>query len=288
MEEEIVNGINYTRIKNKVLSYSSLKQFKRSPEHFVHYLNSKFTQTPAMVFGSLLDKMVLTPGTWEEDFVVKPEKNALLKDLVEEYGKELGRIKYDNQKADYQKWVELNAGKTFVTQEQIDTAKIITEKVFANEAAMELLNRITETQRRVEFTDKETGLKVCGYEDGKGVGLIMDLKSCQSAEPEDFLRQALKLGYHLQAGVYTEAEKHIGFEFPEYYFLAVETSEPYGIAVMRASEEFIELGKVELRSLLDNFKYCLDNKLFHQSYEFRNKFGPIILDLPYYMKKKLE
>ncbi len=278
----------YERITKKTLSYSSLKQFNKSPEHFVHYLKGGFVPTAAMIFGSLLDKMILTPGTWQDDFIVKPEKPPLKKDLVEQYGKETGAEMYIAGKANYEKWMEDNAGKTFVTQEQIDEAAFITKKVFANTEAAALLAMITSTQRRVEFTDKATGLKVCGYLDGEGDTIIMDLKSCQSAEPEKFARQACDLGYHLQAAVYLEAAKLNGFRFPEYWFLCVETAEPYGIAVIRASDEFIEYGKLELRNSLDNFKYCLDNRLFHQSYQFKNKFGPLTLELPGWLKRKIE
>lgn len=293
MENIIVNeideyGIDYTAIRKKILSYSSLKQFNKSPEHFVHYLKDKFSPTPAMIFGLLLDKMILTPGTWQEDFVVKPDKNPYLKDLEAEFGKAEGREKYEQNKITEQKWLEDNQGKTFVTQDQIDTATFITKKVFANAEAAALLSLVTQTQKRIEFTDKTTGLKVCGYEDGEGDNIIMDLKSCINADPEEFVRQAIKLGYDLQAAVYLEAAKLRSFKFPEYWFLCVETSEPYGISVIRASDEFIEYGKLTLRNSLDNFKYCLDNKLFHQSYQFRNKFGPLTLELPGWLKRKLE
>jgi PDDEXK-like uncharacterized protein DUF3799 len=285
---EIINGIDYDRIRKKILSYSSLKQFNKSPEHFVHYLNSGFKPTPAMIFGSLLDKMILTPGTWEEEFTVFPEKPPLKKDLVELHGKEIGAEMYAANKIKHEEWLTANTGKTFVTQEQIETAKFITAKVFANHEAAALLSLVTQTQKRVEFTDKATGLKVCGYEDGEGDTIIMDLKSCVSAEPEKFGRQAVDLGYDLQAAVYLEAAKLTSFKFPEYWFLCVETSEPYGISVIRASDEFIEYGKLNLRTALDNFKYCLDNKLFHQSYQFKNKFGPLTLELPSWLKRKIE
>ena len=45
------------KIKSKdiTLSFSSLKQFAKSPEHFIRYKLEKFLPTPAMIFGSLVD-----------------------------------------------------------------------------------------------------------------------------------------------------------------------------------------------------------------------------------------
>lgn len=264
--------IDYEAIRNKTLSYSSLKQFKKSPEHFMQYMLKKMEPTPAMIFGTLLDKMILTPDTWQESFTVMP---------VFDKRTTVGKI-------GYAEFVKENAGKTFIAEDDVVTAEFITEKVFKNAAAKELLDRIDRTQDMISYTDNKTGLKLRGFLDGKGDGFIMDLKSCQSADPDLFIKQAINLDYTLQAGVYLEAAARTFFEFPEYYFLCVETSAPYGISVCRASDDFIKLGKKDLRTQLDRFKYCLDNELFHQSYEFRNLFGPNILDLPGWAKKGLD
>ena len=53
------------RIENKeeYLSYSSLREFAISPRHFLRYKMKQKEQTPAMVFGSLVDCMLLTCGS---------------------------------------------------------------------------------------------------------------------------------------------------------------------------------------------------------------------------------
>lgn len=264
--------IDYQKIIDKVLSYSSLKEFMKSPEHFVQYLEKKKAPSEAMIFGSLLDRMILTPGTWQDEFTVMPHFDRRTKE-----GKE-----------GFAKFAEENKGKTFVEEDQIVKAEFITAKVMQNEQAIELLSRITQTQETIFYTDKETGLRMIAKLDGRGEDIIFDLKSCASADPDDFIKAAINFNYPLQAAVYTEAVRNKFFKFPDYYFLCVETSAPYGISVCKAGDDFIELGKQQLRKALDQFKYCLDNKLFHQSYEFKSLFGPRILELPAWAKKGLE
>jgi len=264
--------IDYEKITNKVLSYSSLKEFRKSPEHFVQYLEKKKAPSEAMILGSLVDRMVLTPGTWQDEFTVMPHFDRRTKE-----GKE-----------GFAKFTEENKGKTFVEEDVIIKAEFITAKVMQNEQAKEILSRLTQTQETIFYTDKETGLKMVAKLDGRGDNIIMDLKTCASADPEEFAKAAINFGYPLQAGVYAEAVRNRFFKFPDYYFICVETSAPYGISVCKASDDFVELGKQQLRKALEEFKYCLDNKLFHQSYEFRNLFGPHILELPPWAKKGLE
>ncbi len=276
--------IDYEAIGKRALSYSSLKEFAKSPEHFIKYISERKAPTPAMIFGSLLDSLILTPDTWGDTFVVKPEKPPYLKDLEAEHGKIKGREMYEANKVAEKDWIAANQGKTFIDAEDLEKAKKIAEKVFNHPPAMEILNQLTQTQETIYFVDPITKLKVVCKLDGRGENLIMDLKSTTSADPDDFIKSCLNFDYDLQAGVYCEGVAKKEFNFPPYYFLAVETSAPYGISICRASDEFIERGKLRLRSLLDNFKYCLDNKLFHQSYEFRSKFGPHILELPKWAK----
>lgn len=270
MEKRIVT---LEDIAKRSLSYSSIKEFRRSPEHFLHYLQYKKPPTAAQAFGSLVDKMILTPDNWEASFAVIPEKPAFLKDLVAVYGKDKGREMYDNGKLQYETFLKENAGKTLVTPQEIEEAKLITEKVWSNPAAAALLSRVTCTQNELRWTDKKTGLKMVGYLDGKGDNIILELKTTMNADPEMFAKDCIKYLYFLQAGIYCEGVKATEFEFPDFYYLAVEKTAPYGICVLKADADYINYGKQEYRRLLDSFKYCLANKLFEKSYEYRSSNG---------------
>ena len=50
-------------MKKDHLSYSALTQFKKSPNHLLAYWEGKQTRTDAMLFGSLIHKIILEPET---------------------------------------------------------------------------------------------------------------------------------------------------------------------------------------------------------------------------------
>jgi len=55
----------------------------------------------------------------------------------------------------------------------------------------------------------------------------------------------------------------------EFYFIAVEKSEPYGISVHRMSEEAQNQAFEEYMLALENFNKCLDDpELFMRTYDF--------------------
>ena len=274
-------------IEKRHLSYSSLKEFRRSPEHFIHYCTTKRPPSAAQAFGSLVDKMILTPDQWEESFVVVPEKPAFLKDLVAEHGKEKGRELYDEGKRSYEEFLAKNAGKTFVTEAEIEEAKMVTTKVWSNPASAAILERVTNTQKELRWTDRKTGLKMVSYLDGIGDGLILELKTTQNADPESFSRDCMNYLYWLQAGIYMEGIKATEFLFPDFYYLAVEKTAPYGVCILKADKKYLDYGRQEFRKLLDRFKYCLEQDLFNTSYEFKSAVGYHSLDLPGWLAKNL-
>lgn len=280
--------IDYEAIKNTILSYSSLKEFKKSPEHFLEYKFGAKKTTAAMEFGTLVDKMILTPDAWEHDFAIKPDKMPFKKDLVEEFGAKLGAEKYEDNKKVFADFLTEHNGKSLVTKEEMELAKYITKKVWRNKPAAELLNCMETFQEGFVYTDKKTGLKLRGFKDAKGPGKVVDLKTTVSADPEEFFRSCIKYDYPLQAGIYVESEKVLNFEFPDYYFLCVEKTAPFGVSVLKCSPDFIALGKQQLRHTLDSFKWALDNLMFNESYDFRSVTGYHEIELPAWIRKNLD
>ena len=57
----LIEKLNNKQVK---FSYSSLKKFYENPSSFISYKLADFERTPSMLFGTLLDCLILTP----EDF----------------------------------------------------------------------------------------------------------------------------------------------------------------------------------------------------------------------------
>ena len=70
-------------MKKDHLSYSALTQFKKSPNHLLAYWEGKQKRTDAMLFGSLIHKIILEPETFDFEYVVYQGKARRGKDWIE-------------------------------------------------------------------------------------------------------------------------------------------------------------------------------------------------------------
>ena len=265
-------------LKTRPLSYSSLKQFQKSPQHYIEYITTKKEASDAMFLGNLFDCILLTPERFEKTYYI--------------YNKIDGRTKAGKEQK-----LELQAiwddGFVCVPQEMYDKALKMVNAVLMDDDAMYYIDKFKYTQSKIEWTHKETGLKSIGYYDGESDKddqdyFIGDIKSAADASEWKFVKQAHDLGDHLQAGGYTLRAKKKYFKFPDFVNIVVESSAPYGVNVLRATKEYIEAAQNEYEQTLVAFKYCLDNNLWHKSYSFV-RFDHLryaALTLPSYFKPK--
>jgi len=60
-------------MKRDYLSYSALKAYAKSPNHYLMYVGREFVETPAMVLGSALHCLVLEPQEWSKRYITAPK-----------------------------------------------------------------------------------------------------------------------------------------------------------------------------------------------------------------------
>ena len=249
--------INREFLEKRPLSYSSLKAFRRSPRHYVQYLIKPFKPTPAMFLGSLVDTLVLTPEKFDKTYFVVPEISRKTK---------AGREQYEA--------AMVQAGdRMVVSREMIDKAKEMVNSLYSHPVAAELLRNKKRTQVRLKWKDTATKLPMIGYVDleteFEGQDFVADLKTATSADPDEFMRAVINYEYDFQAGTYLDGYHKSKYRFPKFVWIVVESSEPYGVSVIFASNEMIEFAKEEFYGTLVAFNYCMEHNLFNQSYEFR-------------------
>lgn len=254
-------------LQKRPLSFSSLKEFSRSPAHYAAYIAGEKKQTPAMLLGRLVHAMIPTPGTASSEYVRVPEINR----------------RTNEGKAQYAEILARSEGKALIDDEQWAQAEAMSEAVRTNSASKEILMRITQTEKK--FNVEIDGLPFVGYIDAVGDDLIAEIKTTTNSSPEAFARDAFSSMYHLQAAIYMQAEKQRGRR-PDFYYIAVEKTPPYGVSVMKATDAYIQCGEVELARLLPMFKMCLKENLFSESYDFFNAIGYSQLDAPLWAKAK--
>jgi len=189
------------RLKSKdiTLSFSSLKQFSKSPEHFVRYKIKKFLPTPAMIFGSLVYCLIFTEDKLQDKFIIgatvpTSDNQKLFCEFIfnnvaeKEVTPELIKFAFSEayKKGDPEAvYLKLKtyidgtlAGKEVITQSEFDHARRLKETLYKNKAGAKLINQVTTTQHKLEWS--YLGWKFIGYADGTGENISMDLKVTDS------------------------------------------------------------------------------------------------------------
>lgn len=235
------------RIENKeeYLSYSSLREFAISPRHFLRYKMKQKEQTPAMVFGSLVDCMILTEDQVEARFAVAPDVDRRTKE----------------GKAKWEEFIQRAEGKEVVTADQYAAAEKIRDEVYRNEASAFLLDQTDNTQLPIEY--EWEGWKWRGFVDADGPTIRWDLKMVSQFNPDKFFWKVKDMRYHWQGAGYTinaGARK-------DFYILAIDT-DIYLPAVYKVSSNLLEMAQKEMREVMAGFRRCVMLDKWHEGYEF--------------------
>lgn len=89
--------------------------------------------------------------------------------------------------------------------------------------------------------------------------IIFDYKTVINANPDEFINYTVfKYGYDIQAAMYLELNKLIGFkEKASYFWIIQEKEEPYFCSLIEASESVIACGKRKLQMAKQKWIECL-------------------------------
>lgn len=262
-EEQIKELISQFIKGEKHLSFSSLKAFAENPAEFIQYCLREKKTTAAMKFGTLLHALVLEPDSIDEAYAVMDD-TEIYNRLVKEGSKSPRQtIKYKEWKAEFE---QSTMGREVVSITDFIAASAIANNVNFNTASSKILKACTERETHVEWTYESH--KFRGFIDAKTPKdakqrMVMDLKSCQNANPLFFQREIIKNKYYLQGPMYLTAEGDTDIPY-----LIVAADRKGGVSVHRLDPRLIKYGMEEYKRLLDNFNSCLIKDSFNQSYEF--------------------
>ncbi len=264
--------------ENSPLSYSSLKEFAKSPRHFVHYKETpRKPPTDSMLLGTCVDMLLLTP---------------------EEFGNKIMPVHNINRrtndgKAEHAAMVDLAQKQKMilVPEDTISKAQTIVDFVKTDATTMELVNEKKGTQVKLFWTDKRHNVTVVGYVDldtiYNGKHCIVDVKTAQSADPDEFNRQAAKMMYDLQMGAYLEGYRRTRYMFPDWYWLVIETEEPYAVSLIKADAKAMEAARQFFQDTLKAFTICREHECWEMGYEFRHYLSelPHTFNMPGYINR---
>ena len=228
------------------IGHSDMVRLLKSPAHYKWAKDNPSDPTPAMAFGSAVHTAILEPQRFKQEYVVKPVFDRRTK-----VGKEESAA-----------WDEAHKGVSCITQDEMNALQGMMTQVASHATAAAMLRR---SRRELSYfwDDPETGIR-CRMrpdatvlaEDGR-VEAIIDVKTTRDASRDGFARQIANLGYDVQDALYVDGVNHAtgGGNVP-FFFLAVENTAPYGVALYRAGSRTYEVGRSKYRAALELYAWC--------------------------------
>lgn len=221
------------------ISKSDLDLINRSPMHYRHAMENPAKQTPAMLFGSVVHKLVLEPETFAAEYVVAPNCDCRTKD----------------GKARWQEFADSITDETVITEEMFSEATEIVKAVHNNPIVCKLLGGGKAEQ---SYFWEENGVECkCRPDYLRSDGIVIDLKTTENASPEKFVKSAYDYRYHVQAWWYLHGLQQCGINAHDFIFIAVEKKPPYAVCVYAADDLMLELGE---REAMENFRTYVECK----------------------------
>jgi len=251
-------------IDKLTLSFSSLKQFGKSPAHFVGYKKRIFKQSAPMRRGWLTHLITLEPDKIEDLQVldVSTRANKQYKEAVANHK--------DGENGVF-------------TAREILEAQNLALAVREHPLARKLLDEAVEVEKHLKWTME--GVKFHGYADVIGKDYVADLKITDN-EPKKIQRWVMDNLYHMQLAMYSEAV------FPgrdvSNYLITCDPHSPHGVVVYELSREMMADGLGQAQLELSMFKRWYkewDGESTPRSYDFfERENDPMILELPNWYK----
>jgi exodeoxyribonuclease VIII len=246
-------------LEERPLSFSSIKEFAKSPRHYLDYISKERTApTDAMKLGSMVHCMILTPDVFNEQFAVAPDINKRTNAGKEEW------LEFSN----------LNAGKIIVNNEDYEHARKLIDGVLCNDNIYNAVKSCTSFER--EWREDIYGLPYRGFFDGESDEYILEIKTTSDGHPKAVMSDFVKRKYHMQAGIYNKASGK------KVLYLVVETSAPYLSYLAYANDKYLDLGRKDVAELNNRFMNCLEGGDFTGGYDYHNV---ITIDLPWSVEK---
>lgn len=251
---------------------SLLWEIRRSPAHLKWRMENPPEATPALIFGQALHAAVLTPEDYGRQFAAMPNVDRRTK---------AGREAWEAAAAEAQ-------GRTQIAFDWAEQIAAMVQAVRGNPMAARLLDGPHETS--YFWKDSMTGEACkCRTDAETVVGdmrLIVDLKSCQDASTDAFMRDALSYGYDVQAAMYTDGVRTATDRESMFVFIAVEKAPPYAINILQADPGFMAYGQDRYRHLLGVYHDCRVRDSWPGYTGHDNDINA--LELPAWLKKEIE
>ena len=242
----------YFRRRLGVATNSLLKIIDtETPGHYLHHIASAIERadedagnSEALLIGKAFHACVLEPDRFATDYLTMPD---------------FGPLQSSKNRATRDEWLNAQpASCVFLKPEQLDLVKAMRESLLKHKIARLLVEK---GEREVVFRwiDEETGTPCQSKIDlwDEEMAYLLDLKSTISASPEPFARSITNYRYHVQACMYANAARELGFPISNFLMVPVEKAAPHFTAVYHIDAAAEERGFEILRRSIQKLTDCM-------------------------------
>lgn len=227
----------------EALNITRLKEMRRSAQHY-RYAMTHAKCSDAITLGIATHVAVLEPERFKTEFASWDRRTK-------------GGNSAPRNGQFWDAFLNANAGKTILTEDEWMHAHEIAHVVRADDLAMRYLSH---GEPEVTFEWDLDGRPCKGRVDWlthiDGHATIVGLKTARDCRHFAFGSQAAKLGYHLQFAFYHDGYERIRGSKPKLVEIVVESAAPHAVAVYRIPDDIIEQGRDEYTRLLEQLKQC--------------------------------
>lgn len=219
---------------DKRLGRSDVFTYHKSPALYKAKLDGKIpsASTPAMAFGSAFHAMVLEPECFAERYTVASTASKT-------------SSKY---KAEVKEAAE--NGMSIISPSDMEMMRAMSESCMQNKFFREKLMHPESRKEDVILFDLMGAFPAKAKVDLMAPGVIVDLKTSASADPEDFRSSLTKYGYHWQSYWYKQAAAAVGMPC-EFYFAVISKQAPYEFSIITLGHEYEEIAESEIAAALE-------------------------------------
>ena len=231
----------YHSTKNTI-SHTGILHLLRSPAHYKVYMESNRDDSSPN-FGTVSHSAILEPLEFNEQYAVFTGVRRGSK---------------------WELFAESNSHKLILNQTEYQSILSMKRSVYEfRDFPLGKAIETGEAEKSIFWIDPDTGVQCRIRVDLLTPFVSFDLKTTNDARPQSVLRQSMKLGYPLEAGMYTEGVFRLTGNYQPFVFIFVEDSAPYGVWVQTAGESFVREGTRMFRNGVEAFKKLQETQDFH-------------------------
>jgi hypothetical protein len=218
------------------ISASDLKTLSISPKAYLMRQIEEQEDTPSLLLGSAVHTAVLEPERFEKDYTVWTG------------GRRAGKA--------WEAFQEEHAGERILTADEYLETAAIARAVREDEVAGPHLAQPGVAESSVIWRTA-SGILCKSRPDWLTATCIYDLKTTRHIDPEEFGRDAARLGYHIQVAFYVDALMALTGLPYQFKIIAVQNKAPYDVVVYSVPEAAIEAGRKAYMGLMRRLGECI-------------------------------